>query len=90
MWQISESDNTWKEHALKTINNAENEKNYNFAEVVLLHLSPILSVPCVSSSSALYCVHFFSNKESELLSAAIAKNPRRLMLGTLTHERECR
>ena len=89
MWQISERDHTWKEHALKTINNAENEKNYNFAEVVLLHLSPILSVPCVSSSSALYCVHFFSNKESELLSAAIAKNPRRLMLGTLTHEREC-
>ena len=88
-WQLSESDNTWKEHALKTINNAENEKNYNFAEVVLLHLSPILSVPCVSSP-ALYCVHFFSNKESELLSAAIAKNPRRLMLGTLTHERECR
>ena len=39
---------------------------------------------------ALYCVHFFSNKESELLFAAMAKNPRRLMLGTLTHERECR
>ena len=72
MWQISESDNTWKEHALKTINNAENEKNYNFAEVVLLHLSPILSVPCVSSS--LLCT-FFSNKESELLSAASQEPP---------------
>ena len=75
MWQISERDHTWKEHALKTINNAENEKNYNFAEVVLLHLSPILSVPCVSSSSALYCAHFFSNKESELLSAASQEPP---------------
>ena len=60
MWQISERDHTWKEHALKTINNAENEKNYNFAEVVLLHLSPYsLSPVC----RALYCEHFLATRK---------------------------
>ena len=54
------------------------------------YISPPYSLSPVCRAQLSIVNIFFSNKESELLSAAMAKNPRRLMLGTLTHERECR